>query len=51
MGRATVARELGHRGVSRIEYTYGHLQDRRSRLAEVRFEEADVIDLEERRGA
>lgn len=47
----TVSRELGHKGVSRIEDTYGHLQRRRSRLAQVLYREADVIDLEERRGA
>lgn len=45
----TVARELGHRGVERIEDTYGHLQRRRSRLAEVRYTEADVVPIEEAR--
>lgn len=47
----TVARELGHKDVGRIEDTYGHLQERRSRLSEVRYREAEVIHLEERRGA
>lgn len=47
----TVARELGHRGVGRVEDTYGHLQERRSRLQEVRYETSEVIDLEERRRA
>lgn len=47
----TVARELGHKGVARIEDTYGHLQKRRSRLQEVRYQEADVISLEEKRSA
>lgn len=45
----TVARELGHKGVSRIEDTYGHLQKRRARLAEVRYAEADVIEMDEHR--
>lgn len=47
----TVARELGHKGVARIEDTYGHLQQSRSRLAEVRYETAKVIPMEEKRGA
>ncbi len=34
----TVARELGHRGIDRIEDTYGHLQRKRERLGEVRNE-------------
>lgn len=33
----TVARELGHRGIDRIEDTYGHLQRKRERLEEVRY--------------
>lgn len=37
----TVARELGHKGISRIEDTYGHLQARRSRLPEVRYQVDD----------
>lgn len=47
----TVARELGHRSLDRIEDTYGHLQRRRSRLAEVRYSEADVVSLEAERTA
>lgn len=34
----TVARELGHTGIDRIRRTYGHLQKRRDRLEEVRYE-------------
>lgn len=41
----SVARELGHKGVSRIEDTYGHLQNRRTRLEEVRYEDTDVIEM------
>lgn len=47
----TVARELGHAGTKQIERTYGHVLERRVRLSEVRFEEADVIDLASRRRA
>lgn len=47
----TVARELGHTGIERIRRTYGHLQKRRSRLEEVRYEEADVVSLEDHRAA
>ena len=45
----TVAREMGHRGLDRIEDTYGHLQRRRSRLPEVRYRQADVVDLDAHR--
>lgn len=34
----TVARELGHTNINRIRDTYGHLQRRRLRLEEVRYE-------------
>lgn len=34
----TVARELGHRGIDRIEDTHGHLQRNRERLEEVQYE-------------
>lgn len=44
----TVARELGHAGTKRLERTYAHVLERRIRLSEVRFEEADVIDLASR---
>lgn len=47
----TVARELGHRSPDRIKDTYGHLQKRRARLPEVRYEEARVIELGERKRA
>lgn len=47
----TVARELGHTGIERIRRTYGHLQKRRSRLEEVRYEEPEVVDLDARREA
>lgn len=47
----TVARELGHKSVDRIEDVYGHLQSRRQRLPEVRYEESEVVDLEEYRSA
>lgn len=47
----TVAQELGHRGLDRIEDTYGHLQRRRERLPEVRYTEADVVEMNERRSA
>lgn len=33
----TMARELGHRGIDRIEDTSGHLQRKRERLEEVRY--------------
>lgn len=44
------AREFGYKRTGRTEDTYCHLQERRSRLPEVRYREAEVIDLEKRRG-
>lgn len=40
----TVARELGHKSLDRIEDTYGHLQTRRERLPEVRYEANSAAD-------
>lgn len=45
----TVAREMGHGSIDRIEDTYGHLQAERVRLPEVRYREADVRDISEAR--
>lgn len=45
----TVAREMGHGSIDRIEDTYGHLQAERVRLPEVRYREADVTDISEAR--
>jgi len=39
----TVMRELGHRDLTLIETTYGHLQGVRSRLDEVRYEESRML--------
>lgn len=47
----TVARELGHKSVDRIEDVYGHLQSRRQRRPEVRYEESEAVDIEKYRSA
>lgn len=45
----TVKDEMGHGSLQMIERVYGHVQERRQRLPEVRYEVAKVVDLQERR--
>jgi integrase len=43
----TVAQEMGHKGTTQIEDTYGHLMRRRHRTPVVRYEPAKVVQMDQ----